>query len=172
VRYSMFSILSILAVVGLNTIDFTAKDYYDLQLYAGVIQSNPFAPHLLNDPLENRMDSVVFLIAQHEKSINERALVEIVDATEIDYLSVLESFASEEELTDCLVNESPVVRFYAYKALMDNGMPINQELEAEIVSDSTFINWSFREELVPVFVEEIIEEGGFDKRLTEEKGSI
>lgn len=169
----MFSILSILAVVGLNTIDFSAKDYYELQVYAGAIEANPFAPYLIHEPLENRMDSIEFLIAQHERMKEEQEVVIIVDSNEINYLNELNKFATPSELNSCLVHESPLVRFYAYKVLLENDQPINRELEAEMLSDTTNTKLILQEDLIPsIFEGNFHENNRIPEGITSEETSI
>jgi len=53
----------------------------------------------------------------------------------------LKSTATEYELNNLMKHYSPVVRIYAYRALIDNNMEINAQSENFLYEDTTTVNW-------------------------------
>ena len=59
----------------------------------------------------------------------------------------LKSIATEEELNELLLHESPVVKVYAYRALVVNEMNMNCDVELALLEDTTCVDW-YSDELV------------------------
>jgi hypothetical protein len=68
----------------------------------------------------------------------------------------LRKAANETELNDLLAHESPVIRVYAHRAIMERELNPNPEMVAQIASDSTEIAWLNGDILVHTTVMDLV----------------
>lgn len=71
----------------------------------------------------------------------------------------LKSSASQYELNNLMKHYSPVVRVYAYRALIANEMEINASFENQLYEDTTSVNWFSGCIYKPSTVQQIVEQG-------------
>lgn len=71
----------------------------------------------------------------------------------------MKSTASEYELNNLMKHYSPVVRVYAYRALIDNEMEINASNENFLYEDTTSVNWFSGCIYKTSTVQQIVEQG-------------
>src|SRR3989338_3614159 len=118
-KLRMLSVVSIVVVLMIKSMDISAQDYNNLRLFVNAIPSDP---SLVPFPLETQLDSVVYQLAMSE-GVMERFVGESDSSSEVfAAYERLKAVATEEELNELLLHESPIVRIYAYRALVVNEM--------------------------------------------------
>ncbi len=116
--------------------------------------------------LKNREDSV-----HHEKHVlriaevlaaSDKVTEEFTGAGSLiqcetyrDYAK-LRRAANEEELNHLLLHDSPIIRVYAHRALMERHLQPNADLVAQIASDSTSVTWLNGDVLVHTTVMDLV----------------
>lgn len=136
-KFRMLSVLSIVLVLMVKSLDISAKDYNNFRYY---VYSIPTDPSLVPFPMETQLDSVVFTLAQ-ANSILETEHPEFDPTASFEAYEKLKLVASEEELNELMLHESPIVRVYAYRALVVNSMNMNCDYEGQLLLDSTCVDW-------------------------------
>ena len=159
-KLRMLSVLSIVVALLVKSMDISAQDYYNLRVLAHAIPED--TPTLLPYPMETELDSVVFQLAQ-STDIKER-FVGMSDSItpEFEAYERLKLIASEEELNDLLLHESPVVKVYAHRALAMNEMNMNCDYELALFEDSTCIDWFSADMLTNTTVAEMVQREYFE----------
>ncbi|NVK66549.1 MAG: hypothetical protein HWE22_18295, partial [Flavobacteriales bacterium] len=71
----------------------------------------------------------------------------------------LKSKASQYELNSLMKHYSPVVRVYAYRALIDNEMEVNATYENYLFEDTTSVNWFSGCVYKASTVQQVVEQG-------------
>ena len=151
------SLLSIILVLSVKSLEISAKDYYELRVMVNAIPPDPYAPHLLPYALENKLDSVVFRLSQAPLvtdifTIDNDTLSEKFEAVEM-----LSSAANEEELNNLLLHKSPIVKVYAYRTLLINEMNMNCDYELLLLEDTTCVGYLTRDQIVNSTVKELVQ---------------
>lgn len=159
-KLRMLSVLSIVIVLLVKSMDISAQDYNNLRVLAHAIPGD--TPTLLPYPMETELDSVVYQLAL-SNDIKER-FVGINDSItpEFEAYERLKVIASEEELNNLLLHESPVVKVYAHRALTINSMNMNCDYELALFEDSTCIDWFSADMLTNTTVAELVQQQYFE----------
>ncbi len=159
-KLRMLSVLSILVALLIKSMDISAQDYNHLRLLAHAIPAD--SPLLFPYPMETELDSVVYQLAQ-STSIKER-FVGLNDSItpEFEAYERLKMIASEEELNELMLHESPVVKVYAHRALTMNEMNMNCDYELALLEDSTCIDWFANDMFTNTTVAELVQQQYFE----------
>ncbi|MDX2360318.1 MAG: hypothetical protein QNK23_05905 [Crocinitomicaceae bacterium] len=160
-KLRMLSLLSVVLVLTIKSMNISAKDYHELRVFANVIPDAPFVP-FLQPEMNTELDSVIYQLAQ-ANSIKERC-VGYGDAVTEEFLAYerLKLIASEEELNELMLHESPIVKVYAYRALIVNDMNMNCDYELALLEDSTCIDWFSEDMLTNTTVQEMVQMAYFE----------
>ncbi len=159
-KLRMLSVLSIVVALMIKSMDISAQDYNNLRILAHAIPAE--TPSLIPFPLETELDSVVYQLAQSE-GIMERfvgAFDTITPAFEA--YERLKMIASEDQLNELMRHDSPIVKIYAYRALVVNQMNMNCDYEQELIGDSTCIDWFSEDLLTNTTVAEMVQRPYFE----------
>lgn len=156
-KFRMLSLLSIILVLTVKSMEISAKDYYELRVAVNAIPPDPYAPHLFPYPLENKLDSIVFRIAQSSFVIDPFATNIESDSENIAFFNDLSSTASEQELNALMMHTSPAVKIYAYRSLLMNNMNMNCDFELALLQDTTCVSLKTNDELIPSTVKELVQ---------------
>ena len=137
--------------------EISAKDYHELRVMVNAIPPSPYAPQIVPLILENELDSVVYQLAKAE-GIKERFVGQNDTITnEFIAYEKLKELATEEDLNDLLLHESPIVKVYAYRALTVNEMDMNCDVETALFVDTTCLDWYLDETPTASTVGEMIQ---------------
>lgn len=140
-KYRMLSLLSIILVISVKSLDISAKDYHELRVMVRAIPPDPYAPQIVPFILENELDSIVFRLAQ-APGIKEMYLGTNDSITsEFRAYEKLKELATEKELNELLVHNSPIVKVYAYRALLVNEMNMDCDVQSSLLLDTTCLEW-------------------------------
>lgn len=158
-KLRMMSVVSIVIVLLIKSMGISAQDYNNLRILANAIPD----PALMTYPLETELDSVVYQLAQ-ANGVMERYVGGSTETVADTYASYqrLKMLASEAELNELLQHNSPIVKVYAYRALVTNDMALNTEYAEELQNDSTCIDWLNGDEVTSTTVAEMILQPYFD----------
>ena len=153
----MLSLLSIILVISVKSLEISAKDYHELRVMARAIPPDPYAPQLVPFVLENELDSVVYQLAQ-APGIKEMYLG-TNDSITNEFLAYekLKGLATEKELNALLIHNSPIVKVYAYRALIVNEMNMDCDIESSLFVDTTCLDWYMDEIPTATTVGELIQ---------------
>lgn len=156
-KYRMLSLLSIILVISVKSLEISAKDYHELRVMARAIPPDPYAPQIVPFILENELDSVVYQLAQ-APGIKEMYLG-TNDSITSEFLAYekLKGLATEKELNALLIHNSPVVKVYAYRALIVNDMNMDCDIESSLFVDTTCLDWYMDEIPTATTVGELIQ---------------
>lgn len=156
-KYRMLSLLSIILVVSIKSMEISAKDYHELRVMVNAIPASPYVPQIVPFILENELDSVVFQLAQAD-GIRER-FVGQSDTISNEFVAYekLKELATEEELNKLLLHDSPIVKVYAYRALTINEMDMDCDVETALFVDTTCLDWYLEEVPTASTVSELIQ---------------
>ncbi|OFZ52662.1 MAG: hypothetical protein A3D92_19230 [Bacteroidetes bacterium RIFCSPHIGHO2_02_FULL_44_7] len=158
-KLRMLSVVSIVVVLMIKSMDISAQDYNNLRLFVNAIPSDP---SLVPFPLETQLDSVVYQLAMSE-GVMERFVGESDSSSEVfAAYERLKAVATEEELNELLLHESPIVRIYAYRALVVNEMNLNNDYAELLVQDSTCVDWFNQDATVNTTVAKMVQQPYFD----------
>jgi len=160
-KLRMLSLLSIILVLTVKSMDISAKDYHELRVFANAIPDVPYAPMFPTDGY-NELDSVIYQLAQ-ANSIKERC-IGYSDSITSEYLAYerLKMIASEEELNELMLHNSPIVKIYAHRALVMNDMNMNCDYELTLLEDSTCIDWFADDMVTNTTVQEMVQLAYFE----------
>ena len=156
-KLRMLSLLSIILVFGIKSMDISAKDYHEFRVMVNAIPEGPYIPTLIPLALENRLDSVVFELSQ--ASAVKEMYIGINDTLTPEYhiFQELQSIATEEELNELLTHDSPIVKIYSYRALIVNDMNMNCDYELALLEDTTCIDLFAGNEVTNTTVKEMVQ---------------
>ncbi|MCH2228799.1 MAG: hypothetical protein MK105_00545 [Crocinitomicaceae bacterium] len=140
-KYRMLSLLSIILVLSIKSMEISAKDYHELRIMVNAIPPSPYAPQIVPLILENELDSIVYQLAQ-ANGIKERYIGQN-DTINSEFIAYekLKDLATEEDLNGLLLHDSPIVKVYAYRALLVNEMDMNCDVETALFLDTTCLDW-------------------------------
>ena len=161
-KVRLLSLLSVVLVLSIKAYETTARELNDERRNIAIFQ--PRAEFGEGRVFENmtQVDSLVIILAESE-AVKERYVgFSGYTPTEYKTFEELMEVASEDELNNLLTHSSPIVRVYAYRALLANEMEINLDYETSLMQDSTEVDWFSGCVLIPSFVGEIASEGFID----------
>lgn len=160
-KVRLLSLLSVVLVLSIKAYETTAKeasernkeDIYqpDLAFLDGE-QFNPISP----------IDSLVDLLSESEAVKEEQVGFAGITPPEYERFQELKKMGTEEELNNLLTHYSPVVRVYAYRALVANEMEINVKYEESLFRDSTAVDWFSGCILTSTSVNDLVSQGFTD----------
>lgn len=157
-KVRMLSLLSIVVVLILKSLDISAKDYHNFRVYVNAIPAEPYSPDFLpRYPITEEVDSIVYQLA------NANGIMEKYVGTSTEISETYAAFeklrllASEEELNQLMEHPSPVVKIYAHRALVDNEMNMNCDVELQLLQDSTCVDWYASTQLTNSTVQELVQ---------------
>lgn len=154
-KFRMLSVLSIVLVLMVKSMDISARDYTNLRILANAI---PVDPLLFPYPLETQFDTVVYQLAQSDGFMERFNGESDTVAPTFEAYEKLKTIATEEQLNELLLHESPVVKVYAYRALIVNQMNMNCEYELDLLEDSTCIDWFADNQLTSTTVADLVQQ--------------
>lgn len=139
--------------------DISARDYTNLRILANAIPGDPV---LFPYPLETQLDTVVYQLAQSDGFMERFTGESDTVSPAFEAYEKLKTIATEEQLNDLLLHESPVVKVYAYRALIVNQMNMNCEYELDLLEDSTCIDWFADNQLTSTTVADLVQKPYFE----------
>ncbi len=156
-KLRMLSLLSIILALGIRSMDISAKEYHALRVLTHAIPEGPYIPTPMPLALENRLDSLVFHLSHY--SVVKDVYININDSItpEHSIFEELQTVASEDELNELINHPSPIVRIYAYRALIVNDMNLNCDYELNLLSDTTCIDFYAGNEVLSSTVQEMVQ---------------
>lgn len=156
-KLRMLSLLSIILALGIRSMDISAKEYHALRVFTHAIPNGPYTPTVMPLALENRLDSLVFDLSQH--SAVSDVYINITDyfTPEYSIFEELQDIATESELNELINHDSPIVRIYAYRAIIVNDMNLNCDYELNLLSDTTCIDYYAGSEIISSTVQEMVQ---------------
>ncbi len=156
-KLRMMSLLSILLVLSVKSLEISAKDYYELRVMVNAIPPDPYAPHLLPYALENKLDSVVFRLSQVPVVQDIFNVDRDTLAEKFEPVEMLENAGNEEELNNLLLHASPIVKVYAYRTLLINEMNMNCDYELLLLEDTTCVGYLTSDRVVNSTVKDLVQ---------------
>lgn len=159
-KLRMLSVLSIVLALLIKSVDISAQDYNNFRILAHAIPGD--TEGLMPFPLETELDSIVFRLAQ-ANTVKER-FVGLNDTitTEFQDYERLKNIASESELNELLLHDSPVVKVYAHRAIVMNEMNMNCDYELALYEDSTCVDWLTEDMLMNTTVAQLVQQDYFE----------
>lgn len=156
-KFKMLSLVSIIIALGIKSMGISAKDYHELRVFVHAIPEGPYIPTAMPLALENRLDSIVYDLSQ--ATAVKQMFIDINDTITPEYqvFQELQSIATEEELNELLNHESPVVKIYAYRALIVNDMNLNCEYEFALLEDTTCVDYFAGNEILNSTVKDMVQ---------------
>lgn len=167
-KFRLLTLFSIIVALVVKTYALNSRD--------GVIDDDD-AQLLATWQLKNREDSM-----HHEKHVlrivdvlakSDRVTEEFTGAgslikckTYSEY-SKLRLVANEEELNNLLLHDSPIIRVYAHRAMMERRLQPNEDLVAQIANDSTAITWLNGDIVVQTTVMDLVSSNMFHIQKTD-----
>ncbi len=160
-KVRLLSLLSVVLVLSIKAYETAARESNN-QDQIDVYQ--PDISFLDGDQFNpiSKVDSIVRILSK-ATTVKERH-VGFAGITPQEY-QLFEGLIAEgtlEELNGLLTHYSPVVRVYAYRALLANGMEININYEATMFKDTTAVDWFSGVFLTRSSVQELVSQGFTD----------
>jgi len=156
-KYRMLSLLSIILALTIKSIEISAKDYYELRVAVNAIPPDPYAPHLFPHPLDNKLDSIVYRIAQSSVVIDPFESNIEDNSENIAFFDDLSSTANEQELNALMMHNAPAVKIYAYRALLMNNMNMNCDYELALLEDTSCVSFVTEHKTITSTVKELVQ---------------
>ncbi|MBL1281054.1 MAG: hypothetical protein COA33_012310 [Fluviicola sp.] len=156
-KLRMLSLVSILIALGIKSMGISAKDYHEFRVMVHAIPDSPYVPTLIPIALENRLDSLVYDLSQ--ATAVKQMFIDINDTITPEHhvFEELQAIASEEELNELLIHSSPVVKIYAYRALIANDMNMNCDYELSLLEDTTCVDFYAGNEVMNSTVKDMVQ---------------
>lgn len=141
-KFKLLTLFSIILALVIKTYSLSARD--------GIIDDDEV--ELLSQwELKNADDSVrhqqhVDLLAKELAKSGQvteefRGAGALIKCDTYQQYSRLRKAANERELNDLLLHESPIIRVYAHRAIMERDFCANPSIVAQMAGDSTQIDW-------------------------------
>lgn len=161
-KFKLLTLFSIILALVIKTYSLNARD--------GVIDDEE-VELLAQWELKNADDST-----RHQQHVNllAKELAEYDQVTEefrgagamikcktYHHYARLRKAANESELNDLLTHESPVIRVYAHRAMMERDFHPNPVIVAEMAADSTEIEWLNGDVLIHTTVMDMVSSNMF-----------
>ena len=157
-KLRMLSVLSIVLVLMIKSMDISAKDYNNFRF---LVYSIPSDPSLVPFPMETQLDTLVYTLAQ-ANSILETEHPEYDPFETFAAYEKMKIIATEAELNELMVHESPIVRVYAYRALVVNAWNMNCDYETLLLQDSSCVDWVENGAIVNTTVADLVQHTYFE----------
>ncbi len=140
-KFRLLSLLSVVLVLSIKAYETTAHEMNEERFKQRVLQP---APSFLDGEIylpTSTMDSLVTILSE-SRAVKERA-VGFAGSTPREYRAFekLKTVGTEDELNGLLTHYSPVVRVYAYRALVSNDMSINASYQETVLNDTAAVDW-------------------------------
>lgn len=156
-KLRMLSLLSIILVLTVKSIEISAKDYYELRVAVNAIPPDPYAPHLFPHPLDDKLDSIIYRITQASVVIDPFEPNIDNESENFAFFNDLSTIATEQELNALLMHSSPAVQIYAYRALLMNNMNMNCDYELALLEDTTCVSYLTENTVVTSTIKELVQ---------------
>ena len=160
-KFRLLSLLSVVLVLSIKAYETTAHELNKERRIAVYQPDLGFNNDDLLNPVST-FDSLVLILS--ESNVVKEAQVGFSGATPKEYLAFqhLMEVATAEELNDLLTHYSPIVRVYAYRALVANEMEIEATYQESIMKDTTEVDWFSGCILMPSSVQDLASQGFAD----------
>ncbi|MCJ8290478.1 MAG: hypothetical protein HRT58_12495 [Crocinitomicaceae bacterium] len=141
-KVNLLSLLSVVLVLSVKAYEISAREEIQER------RSEVYHPALAFLDIEEyhyseseTLDSLINVLGR-SNTIKER-YVGFSGSTPSEYIMFekLKESASQHELNNLMKHYSPVVRVYAYRALIANEMEVNANYENFLYEDTTSVNW-------------------------------
>ena len=161
-KVHLLSLLSVVLVLSLKAYEISAREENEQN---SVEASHPALAFLDADAREYHysqsasLDSIINVLAR-SSTLKER-YVGFSGITPKEYLMFekMKELGTQDELNTLMKHYSPVVRIYAYRALIANEMEVNVNIENVLYEDTTSINWFSGCIYKSTTVQELVEQG-------------
>jgi hypothetical protein len=160
-KVRLLSLLSVVLVLSIKAYETTARESNQPEQMEVYQPDISFLDEDQFNPI-SKVDSIVRILSE-STTVKERH-VGFAGITPKEYL-LFEGLIEEgtlEELNGLLTHYSPVVRVYAYRALLANEMEINVGYEATMFKDTTAVDWFSGVFLTTSSVQELVSQGFTD----------
>lgn len=155
-KFRMLSLLSIILVLTIKSMEISAKDYNELRVFVNAIPSTT-TQNFMAYRLDNKLDSIVFHIIQTATvaDVFEPKTEETIENN--NSFNALIQTANENELNALLMHQSAPVKIYAYRALLLQSMNVNNDFELALLEDTACVNLISKRQIIPTTVKKIVE---------------
>lgn len=164
-KLRLLTLFSIIVALAVKTYTINAQD--------GVIDDEE-VEMLANWELKTKSDTII-----HEKHVNrivdvlaesayvseESVGIAMVPSETYHQYANLKKAANSYELNKLMIHDSPIIRVYAHRALMENKMELNIDNVQTIANDSTAVTWMDGDRLVQTTVMDMVTENLFHPEL-------
>ena len=139
-KFRLLSLLSVVLVLSIKAYETAAHEQNDERRISVFHQDFMLTNVDVFSSLAP-LDSVVLILSE-ATTVKERQ-VGFTGSTPKEYRAFeeLKDIATEEELNGLLTHYSPIVRVYAYRALVSNEMLIDASYQESVLRDTTVVNW-------------------------------
>ena len=139
-KVHLLSLLSVVLVLSVKAYEISAHEQNSERRVSVFQQDITLINSEIVNPISS-FDSLVLILSE-STTVKERQ-VGFSGATPKEFRAYeeLQDIASEEELNGLLTHYSPIVRVYAYRALVTNEMEIDASYEESILRDTTEVDW-------------------------------
>lgn len=162
-KVNLLSLLSVVLVLSLKAYEISAREENRENRSEAYHPALAFLDTEEYHYLESAsMDSLINQLGR-STTIKER-YVGFASSTPNEYIlySKLKESATQDELNGLMRHYSPVVRVYAYRALISNEMEVNVTYENSLYEDTTSVNWFSGCIYKSSTVKQIVEQGFVD----------
>lgn len=159
-KVHLLSLLSVVLVLSLKAYEISAREENQekrTEVYHPALALLDYEEYRYAE--SESLDSLINELGR-STTIKER-YVGFAGITPNEYLlfEKLKASASEYELNSLMRHYSPVVRVYAYRALIDNEMEVNANYENYLYDDTTSVNWFSGCVYKSSTVQQVVEQG-------------
>lgn len=169
-KYRLLTLFSVIVALVVKTYALSSRD--------GIIDDEE-VELLATWELKNQEDSIqhqkhvnriVDVLAESDKITEEyTGAASLVKCETYYQYSKLRLAANEEELNNLLLHESPIIRVYAHRAMMERDFQPNPERVAIIVNDATEVEWLNGDVLVRTTVMDMVSSNMFRVQYDDEQ---
>lgn len=159
-KVHLLSLLSVILVLSLKAYEISAREENQekrTEVYHPALAFLDIDEYHYSESAS--LDSLINTLGR-SNTVKER-YVGFAGSTPNEYLlfEKLKESATQYELNNLMKHYSPVVRIYAYRALISNEMEVNMSYENFLFEDTTSVNWFSGCVYKPSTVQQVVEQG-------------
>lgn len=161
-KVNLLSLLSVVLVLSLKAYEISAREENEqnnVEVYHPALEFLDADAREYHYSESASLDSIITVLGK-SNTLKER-YVGFSGITPKEYLlfEKLKELGTQDELNTLMKHYSPVVRIYAYRALIANEMEVNGNIENVLYEDTASINWFSGCIYKSTTVQELLEQG-------------
>ncbi len=161
-KVNLLSLLSVVLVLSLKAYEISAREENEqnsVEAYHPALAFLDADAHEYHYSQSASLDSIITVLSRSTTLKEQYVGFSGVTPKEYILFEKMKELGTQDELNSLMKHYSPVVRIYAYRALIANEMEVNGNIENGLYEDTASINWFSGCIYKSTTVQELLEQG-------------